>query len=147
MNFTSKLWLWKIGEASRGGVSLQLTRWRLESVFCRPEWCSRKFFDKDMHCELTGQMGVKKYLRKSCYHHIECSATNSLATFMWKRPLNSPALVTPTHRGPVRVSDGTSTQVVTWTIDKWRAKIIQREIYNVRDPWGKGDREIEGQTL
>ena len=95
--------------------------------------------NKDMHCKRTGQMGAKKYLRKSCYHRIECSIANSLATFMWRRPLNSAALVTPTHRGPVRVSDGTSTQVVTWTIDKWRARIIQREIYNVRDPQGKGD--------
>ena len=32
--------------------------------------------DKDMHFERIGQVGVKKYLRKSCYHHIECSAAN-----------------------------------------------------------------------
>jgi len=38
--------------------------------------------DKDMHCECTGQMRAKKYLRKSCYHHIECSAANSLTVFM-----------------------------------------------------------------
>ena len=68
--------------------------------------------DKDMHCERTGQMGAKKYLRKNCYHHIECFVANSLAAFMWRRPLNNAALVTPTHRGPVRVSDGTSNQVV-----------------------------------
>ena len=89
--------------------------------------------DKNMRCKCTGQMGAKEYLRKSCYHHIECSATKSLAVFMWRRPLNSVALVIPTHRGTVRVSDGISTQVVAWTIDKWRAKIIQREIYNVID--------------
>ena len=75
-------------------------------------------------------MGAKKYLRKRCCHRIECSAANSLTAFMWRRPLNSVALVAPTHRKPVRVFDGTSTQVVTWTIDK----IIQREIYNVIDP-------------
>jgi len=65
-----------------------------------------------MHCKCTGQMRAKKYLRKSCYHRIECSAANSLAIFMWRRPLNNVALVAPTHRGPVRVSDETSTQVV-----------------------------------
>ena len=58
------------------------------------------------------RMGAEKYLKKSCYHRIECSVTNSLTAFMWRRPLNSVALVVPTHRGPVRVSDGTSTQVV-----------------------------------
>ena len=85
--------------------------------------------DKDMRCKRTGQMGAKEYLRKSCYHHIECFAAKSLAAFIWRRPLNSVAF----HRGPVRVSDGISTQVVAWTIDKWRAKIIQKEIYNVID--------------
>ena len=87
------------------------------------------------------KMGAKKYLRKGCYRHIECSVTNSLAEFMWRRPLNSTALVAPTHREPMRVFDGTNTQVVAWTIDKWSAKIIQREIYNVRDPKGKRDRK------
>ena len=70
------------------------------------------------------KMKTEKYLRKSCYHRIECSAANSLAAFMWKRPLNSVVLVTLTHRGPVRVFDGTSTQVVAWTTDKWRVRII-----------------------
>ena len=79
------------------------------------------------------KVGVEKYLRKSCYHHIECSAANSMAIFMWRRPLNSVALVAPTHREPMRVFDGTSTQVVAWIIDKWRVKIVQRGIYNVRD--------------
>ena len=87
-----------------------------------------------MHYERTGQMGAKKYLKKSYYHDIECSAINSLVAFMWKRPLNSAVLVAPTHRRLVRVSGWTSTQVVAWTIDKWRDKIIQRKIYNVRDP-------------
>ena len=40
--------------------------------------------DKDMHCERIGQMGARKYLRKNCYHRIECSAANSLATLMRK---------------------------------------------------------------
>ena len=41
----------------------------------------------------------------------------------------------------MRVSDGTSTQAMIWTIDKWRAKIIQREIYNV--PMRKGGSKNE----
>ena len=80
------------------------------------------------------KMGFEKYLRKNCYHCIECSAANSLIEFMWRKPLNNVALVTLTHKEPIRVFDGTSIQVVAWTIDKWRAKIIQMEIYNVRDP-------------
>ena len=39
-------------------------------------------------------------------------------------PLNSAALAVATHKGFGKVSDGISTQVVTWTINKWRAKII-----------------------
>ena len=70
------------------------------------------------------KMEAEKYLRKSYYHRIKCFAANSHTAFMWRRPLNSTTLVTPTHKGPVRVSDGTSTQVVAWTTDKWRVRII-----------------------
>ena len=87
--------------------------------------------DKDMLYKRTGRMRAKKYLRKSCYHRIECSAANFLAAFMWRRSLNSVALATPTHRGLEGVSNGTSTQAYK---NKWRAKIIQREVYNVRNP-------------
>ena len=45
--------------------------------------------DKDIHYESIGQMGTIKYLRESCYHHIECSVANSLATLIWKWYLNS----------------------------------------------------------
>ena len=65
-----------------------------------------------MHYKHTGGMEIQKYLRKSYCHRIECFAANFLAAFMWRRSLNSAVLVAPTHRGPVRVSDGTSTQVV-----------------------------------
>ena len=83
---------------------------------------------------IRDKVGVEKYLRKNYYYCNKCSVANSLTVFMWKRPMNSAALVASTHRGPMRVFDGTSTQVVAWTIDKWRAKTIQMEIYNVRDP-------------
>ena len=79
-------------------------------------------------------MGTPKYLRESCYHRIECSVTNSLAAFMWRKPLNSAVLVVPTHRGPERVFDATSTRVLARMINKWRANIIRGELYNVRNP-------------
>ena len=53
---------------------------------------------------------------------------------MWKRPLNSAILATITHKGFGKISYGTSTWVVDWTINKWRVKIAWRELYNVRDP-------------
>ena len=40
--------------------------------------------DKGMHYERTGEMGAQKYLKESCYHYIECSATNSLVALMKK---------------------------------------------------------------
>ena len=52
-----------------------------------------------------------KYLRKNCYHHIKCTATTFLAVLMWKRPLNSVALATATHKGLKGVSDGIGAQV------------------------------------
>ena len=49
--------------------------------------------------------------------------TNVLAALMRKGPLNSAALIAATHRGFEKVADGTSTQVVTYMINRWRAKI------------------------
>ena len=68
--------------------------------------------DRDVHYERTRGMEAQKYLKKGCCHRIKCSAANFLATLMWRIPLNSNALTTPTHRGPEGVSDETSTQVV-----------------------------------
>ena len=53
---------------------------------------------------------------------------------MWRRPLNSAALATTTHKRPEGVSDGTSTQVVAQMINKCRFKIVQEELYKRRDP-------------
>ena len=58
---------------------------------------------------------------------------------MRKGPLNSVALVVATHRGFGKVADGTSTQVMTCTINKWRVKIDWKEVYNVRDLPRMGD--------
>ena len=78
--------------------------------------------------------GAQKYLRESCYHRIECITTTLLVTFMWRRPLNSAVLATTTHKKSKRVSDATDTQVKTQVIDKCRTKMVQRELYNVKDP-------------
>ena len=75
----------------------------------------------------------RNILKESCYHCIKCSAANFLIALMWIRPWNNVALAAPTHRGPKRVFDGTKTQVKAWMINKWRAKIVQRELYNGRD--------------
>ena len=79
-------------------------------------------------------MEIQKYLRENCYHCIECITTTFLAAFMWRRPLNSAALVTTTHRKPKKVFDGTGTQVRAQMINKWMIKMVQKELYNVRDP-------------
>ena len=53
---------------------------------------------------------------------------------MWKRPLNSIVLVAVTHRRQGKASDGTSTKVVARIINKLRAKINQKRLYNERVP-------------
>ena len=50
------------------------------------------------------------------------------------------ALATTTHKKPWKVSNETGTQVISQTINKYRVKIIQRELYNVKNPLWKGDR-------
>ena len=56
-----------------------------------------------------------------------------LATFMWRRLLNGAILATATHRKLKKVSDRTSTQVIAQMINKCRIKMVQEELYNVRD--------------
>ena len=89
--------------------------------------------DKDVHHKYIRMMRTQKYLRESCYHRIECTVTTFLAASMLRRPLNSAALATTTHRKLERVSDGTGTQVRAQMTNKCRIKMVQREIYNVRD--------------
>ena len=86
-----------------------------------------------MHHTRIRMMGTQKYLRKSCYHPIVYTAATFLAVFMWRRPLNSAALATITHRKPESVSDGIGTQVRSQMINKYRIKMVQMELYNVRD--------------
>ena len=96
-----------------------------------------------MHHKHTRIIGIQKYLRKNCYHRIKCTTTTLLATFMWRKPLNSVVLAITTHRKPKRVSDETSTQVRAQIINKCSIKIVQRELYNVRDlPRGRDQKNI-----
>ena len=61
---------------------------------------------------------------------------------MRKWPLNSITLVTATHRKLEKAADETSTRVATCMINKLRAQINEKEVYNVRNPPGKGDRKL-----
>ena len=54
--------------------------------------------DKDVSHEHPRMMRLQNYLGKGCYHHIECTIANFLIAFMLRRPLNSIALATTTHR-------------------------------------------------
>ena len=67
--------------------------------------------DKDVYHEHPRMMGPQKYIRKSWYHCIECTAATFLTVFKLRKPLNSVALATITHRKPEWVFDGTGTQV------------------------------------
>ena len=58
---------------------------------------------------------------------------------MWRRPLNSTVLATTTHRKLKKVSDGTSTQVIAQMINKCKIKMIQEELYNVKDLSRRGN--------
>ena len=72
-------------------------------------------------------------MHKTPKHHIGCTVATFLATFMWRRLLNSATLATTTHRKLEKVSDGTGTQVKAQMIDKYRMKMILSELNNVRD--------------
>ena len=49
--------------------------------------------------------------------------TNVLAALMGKKPLNSVASITATNRKWGKAADGTSTQVVTCLINRWKVRI------------------------
>ena len=62
---------------------------------------------------------------------------------MKKWLLNSTTLFAATHSKLRKVADGINTQVVTCMINKWTAKINEREIYNGRCPPKVGGRGRE----
>ena len=81
------------------------------------------YSDKDVYRERPRMMRPQKYLGKSYYHRIECTATTFLAAFMLRRLLNS--VVSASHRKPERVSDGTGTQVKAPMSNKCKDKMTQ----------------------
>ena len=52
-------------------------------------------------------------------------------------------MVAATHKRLGKAEDGTSTQVATYMINKWRAKINEKGIYNVRNPLEKEEKTEE----
>ena len=59
-------------------------------------------------------------------------------------------MIATTHRKLEKAADETSTQVAIYIINKWRAKINEKEVYNIRNPLGMGDKkkkEIKGRRL
>ena len=93
----------------------------------------RSSSDRDVPHKHARKKGTQKYLKESCSHCIKCTVVTFLATFMWKRPLNSTILTTATHREPERVSDGTDTWVRAQMINKCRVKMVHWDLCNVRD--------------
>ena len=83
--------------------------WSEEELLLRYDECNSNMYsnnqgnllgsssDKDVHHTCIRVMGTQKYFRKSYYYRIECTAATFLATFMWKRPLNSAVLTIITH--------------------------------------------------
>ena len=65
-----------------------------------------------------------------------------MTTFRWKRHPNSKVLVITTHRKSGEMSDRTSTQVISQTIDKYMVKMIPRELYNIKNSLWKGEEKI-----
>ena len=57
---------------------------------------------------------------------------------MWRRPVNSTALATTTHRKMEGVSDGTCTQVGVQIINKCKATMASRRLYKKGSPHEEG---------
>ena len=78
-------------------------------------------------------------------------AADSLATLMKKWSLNSTTLFVATHSKLRKVANGTGTPVATCMINKWTAKINEKEIYNGKCPPREGrkknQKEKEGRRL
>ena len=144
---SSNMQVEKLGNVVRGGVSPLINEAQINVYSITQNDLSGNSTERNVHYECTGRMKARKYLRKSCCYRIECPAVNFLAAFIWGRPLNSAALAITTHRRPERVFNGTNTQVVVQMINKCRIKIVQNELYNIRDsPWIV-DRKIAEESI
>ena len=106
---------------------------------------ARRFNDRNVLHGHGRRKKTRKYLREGWHHHIKCTTTTLLATFMWGRRLNNTTLATATHRKLGKVADGTSTQVKVQMINKWRVKMIQKRLYKVEGSSWKEDRIRRGK--
>jgi len=50
---------------------------------------------------------------------------------MWRKPLNNVTLATATHKELKEMSDGTDAQMEAWMIDRCKAQMIRKGLYNV----------------
>ena len=71
---------------------------------------------------------------------LNAETTILLATFMWRRRLNSVALANAIHRRPGKVADRTSTQVKIQMINRCRVKMSQEGLYKSKDSPQKSER-------
>ena len=81
----SELRVRKPGKVSRGGVSPRLSKTEVRKSVLSSRVTFREILVITIYVmNVQDNWEVGKYLRESCYHRIECSAANSLATLMRK---------------------------------------------------------------
>ena len=95
--------------------------------------------NRNVSHERARRKETQKYLRESYYHRIKCTKITFLATFMWRKPLNSVTSVNATHKKPKRVYDGTGTQARVQMNDKCRIKMVQEGYITWKILHGKGE--------
>ena len=59
--------------------------------------------------------------------------------------MDSAIRATAAHRASERVADGTDTSVATYMINKWTAKINEKEIYNGKCPSRAKEEKSKGK--
>ena len=79
----SELRVRMLGKVSRGGVSPRLSETEVRKSVLSSRVTFREILVITIYV-MGKLLGGGKYLRESCYHCIECFATNSLAALMRK---------------------------------------------------------------
>ena len=107
------------------------------------------FTDRDVNYDRIEGMKAYKYLKESCYHHIECSITNSLVALMRKWYLNS---VFQPYSYPQRFQEsvnGTSINTnhlaCTWRVEMKGEDSIREEGGNERKWLKSGEKHCSNQ--
>ena len=106
----------------------------------------RDSIDKDIHHESIGQRKIMKYLRESCYHHIEYSTANTLTALMWKWYLSSNFQPYSYFQRFQEGADGTRINANN-LIYKWRVEMKEEDSIKEKEyPEGRGS-GIKRKTL